>query len=140
MYPNPNILMLIKLFRNILCNIFPSLEKSGHGLRIRKVEFGKMCFKVAVRFFFLPFLFLTYSFPILHYSIKEVVTEDGEIDFRMRNLTFPSQFSASVRWVAVRLGANRFNLYILLRRQNQVRKPSSRNLTQWGHYCRQPTP
>jgi len=49
-----------------------------------------------------------------------VVTEDGEIDFRMRNLTFPSQFSASGRWVAVRLGANRFNLYILLRRQNQV--------------------
>jgi len=69
-----------------------------------------------------------------------VVTEDGEIDFRMRNLTFASQFSASGRWVAVRLGANRFNLYILLRRQNQVRKPSSRNLTQWGHYCRQPTP
>lgn len=120
--------------------MFLSLENSGHGLPLRKGEFGKMYFKVAVRFFSPSFLFWASLLPLLHHSIKEVVTEDGEIDFRMRDLTFSSTLLTCVGWMVVRLGANRFNLYILLWCQNQVRKPASRNLTQRGHYSQQPTP
>jgi len=99
-----------------------------------------MYFKVAVRFFSHFFFFWGGGFPALHPSVTEVVTEDGEVDFRMRDLTFSSTFSACVGWVAVRLGANRFKLCVLLRYRNQVRKPASQNLTQRGHYSWQPTP
>jgi len=37
-------MMLIKLFCNFLYKIFPTLDNSGHGLGVREVEFGKMCF------------------------------------------------------------------------------------------------
>lgn len=121
--------------------MFLSLENSGHESPLRKGEFAKMYFKVAVRFFSSSLLFFFgVSLPILRHSIKEVVTEDGEIDFRMRDLTFSSALLVCVGWMAVRLGANRFRLYILLWCQNQVRKPARWNLTQRGHYSRQATP
>lgn len=63
-----------------------------------------MYFKVAVRFFFLSFLLFflgggTSLLPsLLHHSIKEVVAEDGEIDFRMRNIAFSTTLSACDGW------------------------------------------